>query len=48
MKKKPILEPKHLSFLKIHEANATNITQTCKAAGIGRRTYYEWLKNDLF
>ena len=24
-----------------------NVTTTCKAAGIARKTFYEWLKNDI-
>jgi len=37
---------KKREFLIIFEAKAGNISQTCKAVIIGRRTYYDWLKND--
>ncbi|NQV37293.1 MAG: hypothetical protein HQ509_04700 [Candidatus Marinimicrobia bacterium] len=33
-------------FLQIFESKACNITETCKAIGISRSTYYSWL-NDV-
>lgn len=33
-------------FIDIFQKNYGNITQTCRAVGIDRKTYYNWLKND--
>jgi len=33
-------------FLEAFEKNAGNISLSCKAIGISRKTFYQWLKND--
>jgi len=33
-------------FLNVFEKKAGNISMACKAVGIGRRTYYNWLDED--
>ena len=33
-------------FLNIFEKKAGNISIACKAIGIGRRTYYNWIEED--
>ena len=34
------------AFLEAYKAKACNISEACKAAGVGRRTYYDWATND--
>ena len=33
-------------FLKVFEASAGNITNSCKKIGIERKTYYNWINKD--
>lgn len=33
-------------FIAIFRSNATDVSQSCKAFGISRVTFYEWCKND--
>lgn len=33
-------------FVAIFKSNATDVSRACKAFKIGRKTFYEWMKND--
>jgi hypothetical protein len=37
---------KKAKFLRLLEVNEGNVSHTCKAAHMGRQTYYGWLKED--
>lgn len=39
-------ERKKKKFISIFEKKVCNIKQTCKAVGITRQTYYNWMKED--
>jgi hypothetical protein len=41
-------EQKRKAFLKALAAETFNVTNACVAAGIGRTTYYDWLKDAEF
>lgn len=40
------LTDKQKLFIDLFEKNGTNVSQTCKKAGVGRTTYYEWLERN--
>jgi len=39
-------QEKKVQVLKIFEKKLANVSQTCEAANIGRRTFYYWREND--
>lgn len=39
-------EAERQQFISIFRSNATDVSRACKAFGIARKTFYEWLKND--
>ena len=39
-------QEKKLQVLKIYEKKGANVSATCSAANIGRRTFYYWREND--
>lgn len=41
-----ITHPKKKAFLEVFYATDGNITKSCNAVSIGRRTYYVWMQND--